>query len=48
MLRGNHIQEGESKRRKLRRRGIWLIYSLHENEYRIFESIDTIKTKGLK
>jgi hypothetical protein len=33
-LRGHHIQEGEGKKRKLRR-GIWLVYSLYKNEYRI-------------
>jgi hypothetical protein len=34
-IRRGHIQEGKGKRRKLRRL-VWLMYSLHNNEYRIF------------
>jgi hypothetical protein len=38
--RGGHIQEGEGKRRKLRR-WIWLMYSLYKKEYRNFKPIET-------
>jgi hypothetical protein len=39
MLRGGHIREREGKRRKLRR-GIWLIYSLYNDEYKIFKVVE--------
>jgi hypothetical protein len=47
MLRGDHIQEREGKRRKLRR-WILLMYSLYKNEYRIFKLVETTIRKGLR
>jgi hypothetical protein len=47
MLRRGHIREGEGKRRKLRRR-IWLMFSLHKNEYRIFKACLNHHKKGSK
>jgi hypothetical protein len=40
LLRGGHLWEEESKRRKLRR-WIWLMYFLYKNEYRIFKPVET-------
>jgi hypothetical protein len=45
--KGNHIQEGEGKRRKLRG---WmrLMYSLYKTQYRIFKPVETTIRKGLR
>jgi hypothetical protein len=44
---GDHIQEGEGKRRQLRRL-IWLVYSLYKNQYRILRPAETTIRKGLR